>query len=39
MVVKMFEKKIFKKFNIGDLIRDNWIDFINRELFIGVLIV
>lgn len=39
MAAKMLEKKTLKKLNIGDSTRDNWIDFINRELFIGALIV
>lgn len=39
MAAKMLEKKTLKKLNIGDSTRENWIDFINRELFIGALIV
>lgn len=39
MSAKMLEKKTLKKLIIGDSTRDNWIDFINRELFIGALIV
>lgn len=35
MAAKMLEKKTLKKLIIGDSTRDNWIDFINRELFIG----
>lgn len=35
MAAKMLEKKTLKKLNIGDSTRGNWIDFINRELFIG----
>lgn len=39
MAAKMLEKKTLKKLNVGDSTRGNWIDFINRELFIGALIM